>query len=170
MKFASSLYLKTGYQLSRIWAFIHAFLLAFTASVLIMVPSSGVQAQTAAPTLYQALGSENGISMIVDESLRLILQDERIKASFKDTAIPRLAKLLKEQFCVISGGPCQYSGDDMKTVHQGMGINAAQFYALAEDVQIAMDTLGIPSYTQNKLMAKLAPMKRDIVLPKTDKP
>ncbi|MFZ6745181.1 group I truncated hemoglobin [Undibacterium sp. JH2W] len=118
-------------------------------------------------TLYQALGSESGISQIVDETLVIVLQDKRIKAAFKDTNMPRLAQLLKEQFCVISAGTCKYSGDDMKTVHQGLGIKAAQFYALAEDVQIAMDKLAIPSTTQNRLMALLAPMKRDIVSPKT---
>lgn len=128
--------------------------------------TSSAYAQLAPQTLYQALGSESGVSQIVDEALLIILQDERIKASFKETNIPRLAQLLKEQFCVISAGPCQYTGDDMKTVHQGLGINAAQFFALAEDVQIAMDKLAIPPATQNRLMALLAPMKRDIVFPK----
>ncbi|MFZ6777988.1 group I truncated hemoglobin [Undibacterium sp. Ji83W] len=132
----------------------------------VVTTASSVYAQSAPQTLYQALGSESGISQIVDEAVTIILQDERIKASFKETNIPRLAQLLKEQFCVISAGPCKYTGDDMKTVHQGLGINAAQFYALAEDVQIAMDKLAIPSATQNRLMALLAPMKRDIVFPK----
>jgi len=132
-----------------------------------MVKIPNAHAQSAPQTLYQALGSESGISQIVDESVAIFLQDERIKDSFKETNIPRLTQLLKEQFCVISAGPCKYTGDDMKTVHQGLGINAAQFYALAEDVQIAMDKLRISSATQNRLMALLAPMKRDIVLPKT---
>ncbi|MFZ6874297.1 group I truncated hemoglobin [Undibacterium sp. Di27W] len=132
----------------------------------VMANAPGACAQTATPSLYQALGSESGISQIVDETIIIVLQDERIKAAFKDTNMPRLAQLLKEQFCVISAGPCKYSGDDMKTVHQGLGINAAQFYALAEDVQIAMDKLAISSTTQNRLMALLAPMKRDIVFPK----
>lgn len=122
--------------------------------------------QTTPDNLFHALGNEPGISQIVDQMLNLVTQDERIKAFFKDTDMPRLAKLLKEQFCVISDGPCQYTGDDMKVVHENLGINAAQFYALAEDLQIAMDKLGVPSATQNRLMAKLAPMKRDIVSPR----
>ncbi|PXX45367.1 group I truncated hemoglobin [Undibacterium pigrum] len=141
----------------KIYSFILAILLSF---------NTAVHAQTGAASLYQDLGNEAGISKIVDESIIIFLQDARIKDTFKETNIPRLAQLLKEQFCVISGGPCKYSGDDMKVVHQGLGINAAQFYALAEDVQIAMDKLGISSATQNRLMALLAPMKRDIVFPK----
>lgn len=138
-----------------------------SASTLILVLALTAQAQPARSSLYADLGGDTGISNIIDESVLIFLQDARIRASFKETNMQRLAILLKEQFCVISDGPCKYTGDDMKTVHQGMGINAAQFYALAEDVQIAMDKLGIASSVQNRLMARLAPMKRDIVLPKT---
>lgn len=141
---------------------IHTCILA-----ILLTFNTAVFAQPGSTSLFQDLGSEAGVSRIVDESLIIILQDTRIKDSFKETNIPRLAQLLKEQFCVISAGPCKYTGDDMKTVHQGLGINAAQFYALAEDVQIAMDKLAIPPAIQNRLMAKLAPMKRDIVLPQT---
>ncbi|MFZ6654589.1 group I truncated hemoglobin [Undibacterium sp. TJN19] len=138
---------------------------AFTISLLLATGMSA-QAQPAPDTLFQALGKEAGISQIVDELIKLLMQDERIKTSFKETDMRRLAVLLKEQFCVISGGPCKYTGDDMKVVHENLGIKAAQFNALAEDLQIAMDKLSISSATQNKLMAKLAPMKRDIVIVK----
>ncbi|MFZ6721886.1 group I truncated hemoglobin [Undibacterium sp. Ji49W] len=137
-----------------------------TAISLIVACTGQAMAQAAQGNLFQALGNEPGISKIVDEMLVVVMQDERIKASFKETNMPRLAQLLKEQFCVISGGPCKYTGDDMKVVHENLGINAAQFYALAEDLQIAMDKLAVASSTQNKLMAKLSPMKKDIVFPK----
>ncbi|MEB0032784.1 group 1 truncated hemoglobin, partial [Undibacterium sp. RTI2.1] len=127
-----------------------------------------VYAESAPQTdaLYQALGSEAGINHIVDDLIPLVLADPRIKESFKETNMKRLAKLLKEQFCVLSGGPCTYSGDSMKVSHDKLGITGAQFNALAEDLQIAMEQQHIPSSVQNKLIAKLAPMKRDIVEPK----
>jgi hemoglobin len=141
---------------------------AFTAFVISLLLANGITApaQTMPDTLFHALGREAGISQIVDELINLVIQDERIKASFKDTDMRRLAVLLKEQFCVISGGPCKYTGDDMKVVHENLGIKTAQFNAMTEDLQIAMDKLSIPSATQNKLIAKLAPMKRQIVIAK----
>ncbi|MDE2428268.1 MAG: group 1 truncated hemoglobin [Burkholderiales bacterium] len=126
-----------------------------------LLATGSVQAQS--PTLFQQLGQEQGISLVVDELLRLALQDQRISATFKDSNMRRLAKLLKEQICVVSDGPCNYTGDDMKVVHESMGISSAQFNALAEDLQIAMDKFNVPSTTQNRLIARLAPMKRDIV-------
>ncbi len=114
-------------------------------------------------TLYEDLGQDAGISRIVDETVEQILNDSRIKDGFKETNMKRLASLLKEQFCVIADGPCKYSGDDMKIVHEKLGISSAQFNALAEDLQIAMEKCEIPFSVQNKLIARLAPMKRDIV-------
>jgi hemoglobin len=52
---------------------------------------------------------------------------------------------------------------DMKTVHQDLQITNAMFNALAEDLQIAMEQHNVPSSISNKLVAKLAPMQRDIV-------
>ena len=43
-----------------------------------------------------------------------------------------------------------------------MKVNRAAFNALVEDFQVAMDKHNIPFSSQNKLLAKLAPMYRDI--------
>lgn len=133
-------------------------------AVLAAAPAPAL-AQSAPDKLYQALGAEQGISNIVDDLVVLILQDARIKEQFKETNMKNLAKLLKEQFCVLSGGPCKYTGDDMKLVHGKMGVTNKQFNALVEDLQTSMDKNNISSATQNKLIALLAPMHRDIVLP-----
>jgi hemoglobin len=71
--------------------------------------------------------------------------------------------LLYEQLCQLSGGPCRYTGRDMRSAHQKLQITTAQFNALAEDLYLALGHSGVPYRLQNKLMAKLAPMKRDIV-------
>lgn len=141
-----------------------------SAAIMLTIVLSGLSnttmAQTSTGSLYEELGGDAGISHIVDDALLLVLQDPRIKEAFKDTNMKRLAGLLKEQFCEISGGPCRYSGDDMKLTHEGQDVSSAQFNALAEDVQLAMEKLNISSSVQNKLIARLAPMKRDIVIRK----
>ncbi|MEB0140620.1 MULTISPECIES: group 1 truncated hemoglobin [unclassified Undibacterium] len=124
-------------------------------------------AYAAAPDdLYRALGETAGINRIVDEMLRIVPEDGRIAASFKDTNMKRLGILIKEQFCVQSGGPCTYSGDPMRETHEQLGIRSAQFNALVEDLQLAMERCGIDAASQNRLLALLAPMKRDIVAPR----
>ncbi len=112
---------------------------------------------------FQGLGGKPGIKKIVDTLLPIVLADPRIKDSFQDIDMKNLAMRLEEQFCMLSGGPCVYKGKDMTEIHDGLNITNAQFNALAEDLQIAMERNGVPSRIQNKLVAKLAPMQRGIV-------
>lgn len=112
---------------------------------------------------FQGLGGKPGIKRIVDTLVPMLLADPRIKESFKDIDMKNLAMRLEEQFCELSGGPCVYKGKDMKEIHDGLNITNAQFNALAEDLQLAMEQVGVPSRVQNKLVAKLAPMQRGIV-------
>lgn len=113
--------------------------------------------------LYQAFGAEAGVSRIVDGLVDRSIVDPRISDTFKASDLPRLRRTLKEQFCYILGGPCDYTGRDMKTVHADQGLQAADMNALVENLQWAMDREGVPFRLQNKLLAKLAPMKRHVV-------
>jgi hemoglobin len=82
---------------------------------------------------------------------------------FKEVDQARLKAELVTQFCQVSGGPCTRSGKDMKRVHAGFDIDRASFNALVEVLQQAMDAQGIAFGVQNRLLARLAPMHRDIV-------
>ncbi|MDM5179077.1 group 1 truncated hemoglobin [Massilia sp. DJPM01] len=112
---------------------------------------------------YQGLGGQSGIRKIVDSFVPMITADARIRESFKDSDLKNLSMRLEEQFCELAGGPCKYKGKDMKDIHDGLNITNAQFNALAEDLQAAMDKHGIAPAVQNKLVARLAPMHKEIV-------
>ena len=70
-------------------------------------------------TLYERLGGREGIHAISDTFLKKLKADARIGSFFKNKS--GLARL-EEQLCQLSGGPCRYSGKDMKTAHEGIGI------------------------------------------------
>ncbi|MFZ6745183.1 group I truncated hemoglobin [Undibacterium sp. JH2W] len=130
---------------------------------LFLLASLSAHAQSSNDALYQSLGGKTGISTFVNSFVSIVLEDVRINKAFKDTDTERLASLLTEQFCELSGGPCKYSGRSMDEVHKDMQVTNAHFNALAEDLQIAMEKHDVPSSIQNKLIAKLAPMQRPIV-------
>jgi hemoglobin len=117
----------------------------------------------AAETLYDDLGQRAGIVRIVDDTVALVLVDDRIKDEFDNITFDRLKRMLVDHFCRLSGGPCEYKGRDMKAAHKGLHLDNAQFNALVEDLQLAMDKSKIPFSTQNRLLALLAPLQRDIV-------
>jgi len=114
-------------------------------------------------TLYQRLGGKEAITAVVDDFVARVAADNRINSFFATTDIPRLKRLLVEQICQVSGGPCTYTGRDMKTAHKGMGITDADFNALVEDLIATLDQFKVPAQEKNELLAALGPMRSDIV-------
>jgi len=113
--------------------------------------------------MYEAFHGEAGVGRIVDGMVDRSVADPRISAIFLASDLVRLRRTLKEQFCYILGGGCAYSGRDMVAAHATMGAQAADMGALVENLQTAMSAEGVPFATQNRFLAKLAPMRRDIV-------
>ena len=113
--------------------------------------------------LFEAFNGEAGIARIVDDMVDRSLADPRIRDIFAASDIVRLRRTLKEQFCYILGGPCDYTGKDMASSHKDHGIANREFNALVENLQLAMNAEGVPFRAQNKLLAKFAPMQRDVV-------
>ncbi|MBT9443670.1 MAG: group 1 truncated hemoglobin [Acidovorax sp.] len=118
---------------------------------------------TAPAGLYQALGEKPGITRLMDDFVNRLVVDPRIGGHFKDTKPAALKESLTDQICQLSGGPCKYEGADMKSAHADMDITKGHFNALVEVLQSAMDAQGIPFAQQNRLLALLAPMHRDVI-------
>ncbi len=122
-----------------------------------------VAAQTSDDTLYQQLGGQSGLVTLMDDFMTRLLDDKRLGPFFKDVDHKHVKAQLVAQFCEVSGGPCKLKGPDMKKAHSGMDVTKGDFNALVEVLQQSMDAQGIGFGTQNKLLAKLAPMHREII-------
>jgi hemoglobin len=147
------------------WALAAALLLAWPAAAQ-QAPAAAPMPRAAVPApsgLYQALGEKPGIARLMDDFVNRAVQDPRIGSHFKDTKPAALKESLTDQICQLSGGPCQYEGADMKSAHADMDITKGHFNALVEVLQAAMAAQGIPFAQQNRLLALLAPMHRDII-------
>ena len=114
-------------------------------------------------SLYDRLGGQPAITAVVDDFVGNVAADTRINQFFARTDIPRLKRLLVEQICQGTGGPCTYTGRDMKTTHAGMGIKDAQFNALVEDLVKSLDKFKVPEKEKGELLGILGPMKPSIV-------
>jgi len=114
-------------------------------------------------SLYDRLGKMDAITPLVDDFVANVAADTRINAAFANADVPHLKKMLVDQICAATGGPCKYTGKDMKTAHQGMNIKAADFDALVDDLKKSLDKFKVPAKEQGELLGALAPMKPDIV-------
>lgn len=114
-------------------------------------------------TLYERLGGKEAIQAVVDNFIGNVAADARINGFFAQTDVPRLNRLLVEQICAATGGPCQYTGRDMRSAHAAMGITEAHFNALVEDLVASLDKFNVPQREKSELLSTLAAMKSDIV-------
>jgi hemoglobin len=129
-----------------------------------------LDAQQAPDTsLYARLGGAYAIATVVDDFIeRLLVNDvlnanPRIKAA-RD-AVPKagLKYRVTELVCMVTGGPCKYTGRTMKDSHAHLQITAAQWDAMAADFKVTLDKFNVPAREQNELFAIVGGTRGDIV-------
>lgn len=115
------------------------------------------------PALLQAFGGKEGIYRLAALFVDNMRTDARIGHYFDQVKLPELKKQLGDHLCQVLAGPCVYEGDTMKASHADLKITRADSLAQVEILQATMDTMGIPFGRQNVLLARLAPMYREII-------
>ena len=114
-------------------------------------------------SLYGRLGGKTAITAVVDDFVGRVAADTRINGKFANANIARLKSMLVDQICQASGGPCTYTGRDMKSTHAGMGVSSSDFDALVGDLVATLNKFKVPEREKNELLGALGPMKSDIV-------
>ena len=135
----------------------------FLSVVLAVLLSACAQQPPRDDSLYRDLGAMPGITRIVEGMLLNVARDPRIVEHFRRVDIQRLRNKLIEKFCVEAGGPCTYTGDSMAETHKGQNVTRSDFNALVEDLIASMDKEGIAVPVQNRLIARLAALRGDVI-------
>ncbi len=114
-------------------------------------------------SLYDRLGGEPVVGKVVEQTIATVARDPRVNHSFDKIDLKKLNGKIVEQFCMLAGGGCKYTGDSMKDVHAGLDITEKDFYALVQALRDALDANGVGEREKNELLRLLAPMKREVV-------
>ena len=132
--------------------------------------SSTTMAAAPQKSLYERLGGLEAITAVVDEFMKNLGADERVNKKLAKSGmnVPRIRLHLIEQVCAATGGPCKYTGLNMKKTHKNMGVTEGEFNAVVEDLVKALDKFNVPAQEKNELLGALAAMKGDIVEVKGD--
>ena len=113
--------------------------------------------------LLADFGGAAGIARLGADFADRMRADPRIGHYFEKTKMAELKKQLSDQICQVLAGPCVYEGDTMQASHADLKINRADSLAQVELLQDSMAAMGVPFAAQNRLLARLAPMYRDII-------
>lgn len=112
---------------------------------------------------FEAFGGREGVEAVVEEMLVRVVEDPRIGHYFADSNLVRVHQQLSDQVCELLGGPCTYGGFPMEEVHAGRGIDEEAFNHLVGHLVAAMEARDVPVPAQNRLLAKLAPMRPRVI-------
>jgi hemoglobin len=132
----------------------------------VAAPSAHAQGKAGDDSLYRAWGGKEGIRAVMEDFVPRLEADPRIGKFFRKEGRANLVLQLSDQLCKISGGPGVYGGAPMDKVHRDLEagpVTKADFNALVEVLQVSMDAKGIPFRAQNGMLARLAPMHRQII-------
>ena len=127
----------------------------------------------ARPTLFERLGGQEGIALIVEDWVNRAIADPQVNwerkgvtkggwslkrgesVEWKNTpdAGTKMKKHIAQFLTLSTGGPPTYEGRDMQCVHANMNISNAEFDAAIGDLKASLDNLKVPTDEQKELLA-----------------
>src|SRR6185436_19597186 len=110
-------------------------------------------AQETKKSLYDRLGGQPAVEAVVRDFAGRVLADERINKKFSRSNADRLVKNLTDFLCVTTGGPCEYTGNDMAKAHRNMAVTSGEFKALVEDLVATLDKFNVPAQEKGEVVA-----------------
>lgn len=117
-------------------------------------------------TLYQRLGGYDAIAAVTDDFIGRLATDKQLARFFgghSEDSLKRIRQHIVDQLCAATGGPCVYTGRDMKTSHKGMGITEADWNAAAAHLVATLDKFKVPAKEKNEVLGAITALKNDIV-------
>ncbi|HVS20409.1 MAG TPA: group 1 truncated hemoglobin [Pyrinomonadaceae bacterium] len=117
-------------------------------------------------SLYDRLGGYNAIAAVVDDFIGRLVADKRFTKFFvghSEDSLKKIRQHIVDQFCAAAGGPCLYTGRDMKTSHHGLGITSDDWDASAKHLVETLDKFNVPKAEKDELLAFVGTLKKDIV-------
>ncbi len=146
--------------------FIHSrpFAGLFVSILFLILFNTTVNAQE--KTLYQRLGGYDAIAAVVDDFVTQLVTDPSMGVFFKghsEDSVKRIRMHVIDFICYAAGGPCNYTGRDMKTAHKGLGITEAQWDKSVEYLKNTLNKFKVGQKEQNDLLAAVSSVKNDIV-------
>ena len=119
--------------------------------------------RTVERSLYERLGGIDAITAVARAFEDRAAKDDRINQKFARTNLDRLTKEFVDQLCQDTGGPCTYTGLNMRQTHTNMGVTSGEWDAFMEDFVATLDSFNVGKAEQDELLNLLRPMRAEIV-------
>lgn len=115
------------------------------------------------PTLYESLGEVDGIRAAVDAFYERVLADPELAGYFQDVDMNSLRRHQTDMLVTATGGPRQYTGQDMAEAHDGLNITSAAFDRVVGHLGATLVAAGAGDDSIAAVVAALSPLRSSIV-------
>lgn len=125
-----------------------------------------IKIQKKEPTLYGRLGGYDAIAAVTDDFLGRLATDKslgRFFVGFSTDSQKKIRQHIVNFLCLATGGPCAYTGRDMKTTHAGIGISEAEWDASVVHLTATLDKFKVPAKEKGEVLTAIGGLKKDIV-------
>jgi len=136
------------------------------ACAILVLPLCATATLAQQKSLYQRLGGYDAIAAVSDEFIARLATDEQEKRffiGFSDDSKARIRQHVVDFICKATGGPCYYTGRDMKTAHAGSGISKADWERTLKIFGEVLDKFKVPEQERKDIAAAIGPLEKDIV-------
>ena len=138
----------------------------FSALIFSLLLTTTVMVRAQEKSLYERVGGYNALAAVVDDFIGRLVADKQFEKFFIGHSIDskkHIRQHILDQFCAATGGPCIYTGRDMKTTHGGLGITEADWDAAAKHLAASLDKFKVPEKEKGEILAFVTTLKKDIV-------
>ncbi|MDQ3565564.1 MAG: group 1 truncated hemoglobin, partial [Pseudomonadota bacterium] len=126
-------------------------------------PAAERPAPPASRLLFERLGGQEGLTAIVEGLISNIGADPKTRLHFTNIHIGRFKTKMVEYLCEQTGGPCRYTGGDMKATHAPLQLGNAAFDAFMEDLTKSLDNKQVAQSDKDDLLGLLGKLRPDVV-------
>ncbi|APX97541.1 group I truncated hemoglobin [Natronorubrum daqingense] len=114
-------------------------------------------------TLYERLGGQEAIGAVVERFYERVLADEQVAHYFDDVDMQKQRAHQTQFISAVAGGPVDYSGEDMETAHEDLGITTADFNAIAAHLEATLEAFEVDADDRDAVLAAVGEYEDDIV-------
>lgn len=114
-------------------------------------------------SLFERLGGKPAIEAVVEDFVARTGSDDRIKSLFMNTDIPRIKKMMVEDICERTGGPCKYTGKNMTESHKDTKLKPEDFEAFMEDLEATLDKFKVPAREKKEVLDDFRSRQQEVM-------
>lgn len=117
-------------------------------------------------SLYERLGGYDALAAVTDDFAGRLATDKKLGKFFvglSDDSMKKLRQHVIDFLCLATGGPCAYTGRDMKLVHKGLEITEEEWDISVEHLKGTLDKFKVPEKEKGEVLTAIGSLKKDIV-------